>query len=171
MNAMRKIKMEKLTLNVGAGADQEKLKKGQKLLKNITGLDPVKTISNKRIPAWGVRPGLPLGCRITLRGEEQIVSLLKRFFVAKENKLKKTCFDKHGNLSFGIHEYINIPDLAYDPSIAIMGFEVSVTVTRPGYRVKTRRKLPSALGKKHQVTQQESIDFFKEKFHIKVEED
>ncbi len=171
MNPMKQIRIEKLTLNVGAGSDQERLKKGMKLLKNITGVEPIKTISDKRIPAWGVRPGLPLGCKITLRGEKSIVPLLKNFLASKENRLPKNCFDKHGNLSFGIHEYINVPDLAYDPSIGIMGFELSVTVTRPGYRTKKRRKLPAPVGKKHQITQKESIDFFKEKFHIIVEED
>jgi large subunit ribosomal protein L5 len=171
MNPMKQIRMEKLTLNVGAGTNQELLKKGMKLLKNLAGIEPIKTISEKRIPAWGVRPGLPVGCKLTLRGEKKIAPLLKRFFMSKENKIPKRCFDDKGNLSFGIHEYINVPDLAYDPSIGIMGFEFSVTVTRPGYRIKKRRKLTRPVGKAHQITQQESIDFFKENFHIVVEED
>lgn len=168
MNVMKTIKIEKLTLNVGAGTNQEVLKKGMKLMKNLTGVEPVKTISNKRIPSWGVRPGLPVGCKITLRGAE-IKPLIKRLVAAKENKLAKNCFDKEGNVSWGIHEYINVPDLNYDPSIGIMGFQVSVTLTRPGFRVKERRKLPSKVGKSQKITQEESIDFFKNEFNIQVE--
>ena len=89
MNSMREIRIEKLTLNVGAGTDQEVLKKGMKLLKNLTGIEPVKTVSNKRIPAWGVRPGLPVGCKLTLRGAV-IIPLVKRLLVAKENKLPES---------------------------------------------------------------------------------
>ena len=169
MNKMREIKIQKLTLNVGAGTNQEVLKKGMKLLKNLTGIEPVKTISDKRIPAWGVRPGLPVGCKITLRGP-QIELLLKRLLVAKENKLGINNFDSEGNISFGIHEYINVPDLNYDASIGIMGFEASVTLSRPGYRIKERRKLKRKVGKKHKITQEDSISFFKEKFNIQVEE-
>ncbi len=146
MNIMKEIKIEKLTLNVGAGTDQELLKKGMKLITNMTGKEPVKTISNKRIPAWGVRPGLPVGCKLTLRGPS-VVPLLKRLLAAKENKLPKNCFDSEGNVSFGIHEYINVPELAYDASIGIMGFQVSVTLIRPGFRIKYRRKQTGKIGK------------------------
>ena len=67
MDLMKAIKIEKVTLNVGAGKEQSKLEKGIVLLKNITGINPVKTFTNKRIPTWGLRPGLPIGCKLTLR--------------------------------------------------------------------------------------------------------
>ena len=50
MNQMRKIRIAKVTLNIGAGKDTSKLEKGVLLLKSITGIDPVKTITSKRIP-------------------------------------------------------------------------------------------------------------------------
>jgi len=165
---MKNIKIEKLTLNVGAGNNQETLKKGMKLLKNLTGVEPVKTISNKRIPAWGVRPGLPVGCKITLRGNQE--QLLKRLLMSKENKLREDCFDNQGNVSFGIHEYINVPGLEYDPSIGIIGFQVSVTLTRAGFRIKERRLMTRKVGKGQIITHEESIAFFKEKFNISLEE-
>ena len=56
MNPMKEIRIEKLTLNIGAGKDVELLKKGVKLIKHITGIEPVKTITQKRIPAlWWFR--------------------------------------------------------------------------------------------------------------------
>ncbi len=169
MNPMKQIRIEKLTLNIGAGTDQDKLKKGMKLLKNITGVDPVKTISEKRIPSWGVRPGLPVGCKVTLRGEK-VKDLIKRILKAKDNTLRESCFDDYGNLSFGLHEYIDIPDLNYDPQIGIMGFQVSITLSRPGYRVKNRKKLTRKVGKNHLITKEEGIKYFKENFELKVEE-
>jgi large subunit ribosomal protein L5 len=170
MNDMKKIRIEKLTLNVGAGTDQDKLKKGMKLLKNITGIEPIKTISDKRIPSWGVRPGLPVGCKITIRGkhaEEIIGRLLK----SKENRLKENCFDQDGNVSFGIHEYIDIPDLEYDSAIGIMGFQASITLMRSGFRVKSRKKLQRKIGKTHKINHEDAINFFKEKYDLSLEEE
>ncbi len=169
MNVMKKIRIEKLTLNIGAGTSQERLKKGMKLIKNLAGIDPVKTTSDKRIPSWGVRPGLPIGCKLTLR-KEKAKELLARLLKAKENKLNLSNFDNNGNVSFGIHEYIDVPGLSYDSEIGIMGFEASVTLSRPGFRVKYRKKQKSKPGKKHRITKEDSIGFFKKEFNIVVEE-
>ena len=48
-----------------------------KLLKNMTGINPIKTVTNKRIPSWGVRPGLPIGTKITIRDQVKIKDLVK----------------------------------------------------------------------------------------------
>ena len=146
MNTMTQIKIEKLTLNIGAGKDEQVLKKAVKLLKNITGVDPVQTTTTKRLAAWGLRPGLPIGAKITLRGEE-VKDLVKRLFASKENRLKGSWFDNNGNVSFGIHEYVDIPGVKYDTEIGIMSLQVSITLTRPGFRVKRRKLLKSKIGK------------------------
>jgi len=170
MNSMREIRIGKLTLNIGAGKDQVKLKKAEKLLKLITGITPVKTITQKRIAGWGLRPGLPIGCKITLRkkaARELFVRLLK----AKENKLPESCFDDSGNISFGIHEYIDIPDAKYDPEIGIIGLQTSITLERPGFRIKKRKLEKKKIPKTHKISKQNAIDYFKKEFNVKVGED
>src|SRR3989338_3773935 len=107
MNPMKNIKVGKITLNVGAGKNTAKLEKGMKLIEALAGKPPVKTFTTKRIPTWGVRPGLPLGCKLTLRKKEAR-ELLARLLTAKENKLSQKQFDGAGNLAFGVHEYIDI---------------------------------------------------------------
>lgn len=168
MNPMKEIKIEKVTLNIGAGKEQAKLDKTIMLLKNITGLVPVKTFSKKRIPEWGLRPGLPIGCKITLR-KKKAIELLKRLLDAKDNSLTKKQFDNEGNVSFGIHEYIDVPDVKYDPKIGVMGFEVCVTLERAGFRIKRRsvkkRKIPS----RHKISKNDSIEFMKQKFNVNVD--
>src|SRR3989338_9288106 len=121
-NVMKKIRIEKLTLNIGAGKDQTLLEKGVKLLKNITGMTPIKTVTNKRIPTWGLRPGLPIGCKVTLRGKKA-EELLKRLLESKANKIMESQFDNYGNIAFGIQEYVDVPGAKYDPEIGIIGFE------------------------------------------------
>ncbi len=169
MNAMKEIKIEKITLNIGAGRDEKVLKKALKLLKNITGVAPVQTITKKRLAAWGLRPGLPIGAKITLRGLE-VYELVERLLVAKEKKIKKSWFDNHGNISFGIHEYVDIPGVKYDTEIGILGLQVSLTLTRPGFRVKKRKLHKNVIGKSHLITRQEAIDFVTSKFGVALEE-
>lgn len=167
MNPMREIKIEKVTLNIGAGRSPEVLEKGLKLLRNIAGMKPVKTVTNKRIPAWDIRPGLAIGCKVTIRknkAKQLVTNLLK----AKDNKLNEKQFDDQGNVAFGIHEYIDIPGVSYDPEIGIMGLEVCVTFERPGFRVKRRRIKRKRIGSRHKVSKQGAIDFMKKEFGVLV---
>ena len=167
MNPMKEIRIEKVTLNVGTGTDQNTLKRAMKLIKSITGTEPVKTKSKKRIPSWGLRPGLPIGCKLTLRGkkaEEVLINVLK----ARDDTLEESCFDNMGNVSFGVKENIDIPGQSYDPEVGIMGLQVVVTLERPGYRVKRRKYARRRLGNNHLIKKEESIKFFQDKFKINV---
>ncbi len=170
MNKMKEIRIEKITLNMGIGEAGDKLKKASKLLSTTSGKKPILTKSYKRIPTWGVRPGLEIGTKVTLRGNDA-ENMIKRLFKAVENKLRPTSFDKQGNFSFGVKEYIDIPEMEYDPEIGIVGMEVSVTLGRPGYRVKKRKYNKSKVGKHHLITKDESINYIQNKFGVKVGED
>ena len=168
-NPMRNIKIAKVTLNIGTGKDEEKLKKGMKLLATLSGVKIVKAFTVKKIPGWGVRPGLPLGCKTTMRGKAA-EALLKRLLAARTDKLPKSCFDDFGNVSFGIDEYINIPGVKYDPSIGMLGLEVSVTLERPGYRIKRRRLRPAKITTRHKVKKDDAIAFMQSTFGVKATE-
>ncbi|MBN2142002.1 50S ribosomal protein L5 [Candidatus Woesearchaeota archaeon] len=167
---MKQIRIDKLTLNIGAGKEQSVLEKGVVLLKQITGIDPVKTVTQKRIPSWGLRPGLPIGCKITLRRDDA-EKLLKRLLAAKASLLSKDNFDDEGNVSFGIKEYIDIPDAKYDPKIGIMGLQASLTLTRPGFRIKKRKIMKRVIPKNHRISQRESIDYMKSNYGVKIKEE
>lgn len=169
-NLMRKIKISKLTVNIGAGKEQANLKKAISVLNSITGKEPVKTITQKRIAAWGIRPGLPIGCKLTLRKKE-VPELLKRLLNARDNILSEKCFDNLGNISFGIKEHIDIPGTNYDPKIGILGLQASITLKRPGFRVKIRRLKKTKIGNVHKITKQEAINFMKENYEVKIKEE
>jgi large subunit ribosomal protein L5 len=169
MNPMRTIRIEKLTLNIGAGKEQDRLEKARVLLKTITGLEPIKTITNKRITAWGLRPGLPIGVKLTLR-KKKAQDMLKRLLDARDFKLRDSQIDKNGNIAFGIHEYIDIPGVKYDPKIGIMGLEVCVTLERPGFRIKRRAIKQAKIAKKHAITKEEAIEFVKKEFNVIIGE-
>lgn len=170
MNPMKSIRIGKVTLNIGAGKDQARLERGMALLNAIADATPVKTTTNKRIQEWGLRPGLPIGCKLTLR-KNKAIKMLPRLLDAVENRLREKQFDGNGNIAFGISEYIEIPGVKYDPKIGIMGLEVCITLERPGYRIKKRRLLVRKIPARHRISKQEAIDFMAKQFNTKVEEE
>lgn len=169
-NQMREIRVEKVTLNIGAGKDQSKLDKGMELLNTIASATPIKTVTSKRIQEWGLRPGLPIGCKLTLR-KDRAVKLLPRLLEAVDNKLREKQFDENGSIAFGIHEYIEIPGVKYNPKIGIMGLEVCVTLERKGYRIKRRRLLARKIPARHRVSKKDAMDFMTKSFNIQIGED
>lgn len=162
---MRDIRIEKITLNIGCGT-KTPIETAKTVLKNVSGGKVVVTKTKKR-STFNVPKNKAIGCKITIRNATE--PFLKRLLEAKENALRKSNFDNTGNFSFGIREYIDIPDMEYDPKIGVLGFDVCVTLERPGYRVK-RKRLPRRLGKTHVIKKEEAMEFAKERFGIKIEE-
>jgi len=104
---------------------------------------------------------------VTLRGE-RAVEALKKLLQAKGNTLPASSFDENGSVSFGIKEHIDIPGVKYKPELGIFGMNVSVFITRPGYRVMYRRRAPSKVGHKHRVKREEAIEFMRSNFGVEV---
>src|SRR3989338_10600357 len=162
---MRDIKIEKITLNIGCGT-KTPIDTATTILKNVSGGKVVITKTKKR-STFNVPKNKEIGCKITLR--KNTTPFLKRLLEAKENKLRMSNFDRTGNFSFGIKEYIDVPGMEYDPKLGAIGFDVCVTLERPGYSVK-RKMLSTKIGKKHAITKEDAIEFMKSKFHVKIEE-
>ncbi|EFD92287.1 MAG: ribosomal protein L5 [Candidatus Parvarchaeum acidophilus ARMAN-5] len=165
-NKMRDILVEKITLNIGVGEPGERLEKIKALLEQISGAKVVKTETKRRIPEWGLRPGLEIGVKTTLRGEKA-EEVLKRMFTAVENTIPASKFDRNGNLSFGVKEYIHIPGAKYDYTIGIVGISVNVTLFRRGFSI-SRKRNKSSIGKSHLIKKEEAEDFIKNKYNVKV---
>jgi len=163
-NKMREIKIQKLILSCGAiGAE---LEKAVKLLEMISGMKAYKTKSKKRIPGFAIRPGLEIGCMVTIR-KEKIKPLLKRLLEVKDNKIKKKQI-ADGHFSFGIEEYIEVPGLEYDREIGIKGFDVTVVFSRKGIRTKTKKIKRGRIPKKQIVKKEEIIKFMKENYNLEA---
>lgn len=165
MNPMRKIRIEKVTINIGCGEAGEKLERAKKLLEDLTNRKVVITKTHRRT-TFGMAKGRPIGCKVTLRGKDA-KEFLERALDAIDKKLSRNVFDSSGNFSFGIREHIDIPGVRYDPEIGIFGMDVSVTLERPGFRVK-RKKLPSKVGKKHLIKPEEAIDWVTKNYGVQI---
>lgn len=166
---MKTIKVEKVTLNIGVGEPGDRLEKARKLLKTISGMNAVQTATKKRIPTWKIRPGLVIGCKVTIRGKKA-KELLKNLLQGVENRLPENKFDEQGNLSFGIKEYLDVPGLKYDAEVGVIGFDVAVTLQRAGFRIKRRKLKKRKIPKRHMISKEEAIEFMKKEFKVVVGE-
>ncbi len=163
-NNMRNIEIEKITLSMGALGDE--LDSSVKLLELISGMKAVKTRARKRIPAFGIRPGLEIGCKVTLRGEKA-EKLLKNLLSTIDNTLKAKQITNE-DLSFGIEEYIEIPGMEYQRDIGMKGLSINVVFKRKGKRVKLRKMKKGKVPQRQKTTKKEIIDFLKSKFNVEI---
>lgn len=165
-NKMKEIKIEKVTLNMGTNGDPERMKKAVALLGKISEMKVVETKAKKRLAAWKLRPGLPIGAKVTIR-KKRAKEILKDLLVAVDNKVSKKSFNP-GGFSFGVSEYIDIPNIKYDPKIGIIGLEASVTLERAGFRIKKRRLCSRKIHKKHAITKDDAIQFAQNKLGVEL---
>ena len=130
MNAMREIHIEKVVVNIGVGEAGERLVKAQKVLEMVTGHKSVQTASRTINRDWGIRKGMPLGCKVTLRGDDA-TEFLKKALPIREMRVPAYSFDKEGNMSFGITDYTDFDGMKYDPEIGIYGMDTRVVPPFP----------------------------------------
>ena len=166
-NLMKKISITKVVLNMGIGKSGEPIDLGRKALEQITGKKPNARNAKKSQRDWGVRKGEPIGVAVTVRGDDA-TKLLKKLFIAKDNQIKESAFDDEGNLSFGIKEHIDIPEIKYDPKIGILGLEVSIALTRPGFNIKLRSLHKAKIGKNHRIRKNDAVKFLTEEFGVEI---
>jgi large subunit ribosomal protein L5 len=166
-NPMQVPRIAKVTVNIGVGEGGEKLQKAEKVLAKLTGHKPVRTIGRETNRELGVKPGDPLGCKVTLRGEDA-ESFVRRALYTRKNKVYEYSFDNQGNLQFGVSDYTNFEGERYDPDIGVFGMDVCITLEKPGHRIKRRRTRARSVPTHHRVSRVEAKAFLVPKFSIEV---
>jgi len=167
MNAMREIRVDKVVVNIGVGEAGERLVKAQKVLEMVTGHKSVQTSSRTINRDFGIRKGMPLGCKVTLRGDDA-TEFLKKALPIREMRVPVYSFDKEGNMSFGISDYTDFEGMKYDPDIGIYGMDINVVLRRAGNRITKRALLKRSIPKQHRVQRDEAIQYMKDNFNVKV---
>jgi large subunit ribosomal protein L5 len=160
-------KIEKVTINIGVGEAGERLKKAETVLQSITGHKPIETLSNTTNKDWAIRKQMPIGCKVTLRGKDAH-DFLKDALNTRENKMADYSFDDQGNLSFGIPDHTLFKSQKYDPNIGIFGMDISITMEKPGYRIKRRRIARRKIPQRYQIKKEETKKFFTDTFNVEV---
>jgi large subunit ribosomal protein L5 len=164
---MLKPRIEKVVVNLNVGKSGEPLEKASKVLEELTNQTPVKMKAKKTIRDFGIREGEPIACVVTLR-KQKAIDFLKKVLPVVDNKVSRSSFDRQGNFAFGIKEHIEIAGVKYDPDVGIFGMDICVSMSRPGYRVKNRRKQKAQIGSKHVLTPDEAVLFVKQTLGVEI---
>ncbi len=166
-NVMKKITVAKVVLNMGVGKSGEPIERAKRALQQISGQKPSARNAKATQRDWGVHKGEPIGVAVTLR-KQPAMDLIKRLLTAKGNQLKSSSFDDFGNISFGIREHIDIPGVKYDPNIGILGLNISISLTRPGFNIRFRSKHKASIGRTHRIKSDEAKEFLAREFGVQV---
>jgi large subunit ribosomal protein L5 len=168
-NVMRVPRIEKIVVNIGVGEAGERLQKAEKVLEMVSKQKPKTTFAKVTNRDLGVREGMPIGCKVTLRGE-LAEDFLNRALTIRERRVAKYSFDKEGNMNFGVSDYTDFEGMRYDPEIGIFGMDVCVSIQRPGKRVSRRRIMKKKIPKEHRMTREEAVAFMREQYKVEVVE-
>ncbi|MDH6366136.1 MULTISPECIES: 50S ribosomal protein L5 [Breznakia] len=136
-SAMEVPKIDKIVLNIGLGeavANPKVLDEAVAELTQITGLKPVVTKAKKSIANYKLREGMPIGAKVTLRGEKMYDFLYKLVNltlprVRDFRGVSTSAFDGRGNYTLGIKEQIIFPEINYDKVNKLRGMDVVIVTT------------------------------------------
>ena len=166
-NPMREVVLDKIVINIAVGEGGEKLRKAEKVIDILTKRKIVRLQAKKTIRDFGIRKGLPIATKVTLRGREA-EDFLRRALWVKGFKVPNYSFDSQGNLNFGIPDYTEFEGVKYDPDIGIFGMDINVVFKRRGYRVERRRIKRAKIPMRHRVTREEAMNFMRGKFNLEI---
>ena len=130
-------KLKSIVLNVGMGEaiqDIKPLEAAAKELAVISGQKAVITRAKKSIAAFKLREGMPIGCRVTLRGD-RMYNFLDKFIslalprIRDFRGISAKSFDGRGNYSFGVREQIIFPEINYDKVASMHGMNVVIVTS------------------------------------------
>lgn len=136
-NPMEVPKLEKITINMGLGEAKDNSKIMESAVKEIAliaGQKPVVTKARKSIANFKVRQGMPVGAKVTLRGDRMYAFADKLFNISlprvRDFKgVSRNSFDGRGNYSMGIKEQLIFPEINYDKVDTIKGMNIVFTTT------------------------------------------
>ena len=136
-NVMMIPKIEKIVVNMGVGEaaqDSKAIDGAVADLRTITGQQPVIRRARKSIANFKVRQGMPIGCKVTLRGD-RMYEFLDRLIATAIPRIrdfrgiKATSFDGHGNFSMGVTEQLIFPEIDYDKIDRTRGMDITIVTT------------------------------------------
>ena len=136
-NPMEVPKLEKVTLNMGVGEasqDKKKVQTAAEEMELIAGQKPVITKAKKSIAQFKLREGMPIGTKVTLRGDRMYEFMDRLVNIALPRVrdfrgLNPKSFDGRGNFAMGLKEHIVFPEINYDKVDEIWGMDVIVCTT------------------------------------------
>ncbi len=163
---MREVRLNKVTVNIGIGDNEDRFQNAKALLEKLTGRIAVATKSKHREPELKIRKGQIIGAMVTLRNKEAS-ELLRRALDANNNTVYESSV-ANNSVNFGVSEYIYFSGVKYDPKIGMLGLNVNGSFGRMGKRVETRKRGASRVSRSHRdVSREEIMNYMQSKYGVK----
>ena len=136
-NVMQVPKLDKVVVNMGVGEAKENAKLLESAMNDlaiITGQKPVQTIAKNSVANFKIREGMPIGCKVTLRGDRmyEFVDRLVNLALPRVRDFRgvnPNAFDGRGNYALGIREQLIFPEIEYDKIDKVRGMDVIFVTT------------------------------------------
>ena len=131
-NVMQIPKLDKIVINMGVGEAKENAKvldTAIKDLETITGQKAVVTRAKKSVANFKLREGMPIGCKVTLRGEKMYEFTDRLPRVRDFRGVNPDAFDGRGNYALGIKEQLIFPEIEYDKVDKVRGMDIIFVTT------------------------------------------
>lgn len=157
-NPMQTPKVDKIIISVGAGfamKDNKLIKNIEDTITKIAGQKATTVIAKKSVAGFKVREGMPVGIRVTLRGEN-MYNFLDRLVSIALPRVKdfrgvpRNGFDGRGNYNFGLQEQLIFPEISYDSIMQIHGMNITVVTTadsdKAGFTLLEKMGMPFTKG-------------------------
>lgn len=158
-NPMLLPKLEKIVVSVGAGDHAKDAKIMQNIADTISliaGQKAVITLAKKSVAGFKMREGMPMGTKVTLRGN-QMYNFLEKLIVISLPRVKdfrgvpKNGFDGRGNYSFGLNEQLMFPEVVYDDIMVTHGMNITIVTStdndKEAFKLLELLGMPFAKGK------------------------
>jgi len=138
-NVMQVPRLQKIVVNMGVGeaiSNPKLLDAAVEDMRKITGQQPEVTRARKSIANFKLREGMPIGCRVTLRGA-RMFEFFDRFVSVALPRIRDfrgvptKSFDGRGNYTLGLKEQINFPEIGYDDIMQLQGMDITVVTSAP----------------------------------------
>jgi large subunit ribosomal protein L11e len=156
--SMRKIRIEKLIVNICVGESGDKLTKASRVLKELTDQEPVFSVARLTVRTFGIRRNEKIAVHVTVRGKKA-EEILNKGLAVLEYEMKDRNFSTSGNFGFGVQEHIDL-GLKYEPTVGIYGMDFYIVLSRPGFRVNKRKRMNNAIGVNHRISKEDAKKWF-----------
>lgn len=158
-NPMLLPKLEKIVISVGAGDHAKDTKIMQNIADTISliaGQKAIITLAKKSVAGFKMREGMPMGVKVTLRGN-QMYNFLEKLIVISLPRVKdfrgvsRSGFDGRGNYSFGLNEQLMFPEVVYDDIMVTHGMNITIVTStnndKEAFKLLELLGMPFAKGK------------------------
>merc|ERR1711988_320363 len=165
-NVMRKVKIDKLVINIAVGESGDRLTKAVRVLQQLSDQTPVENTARYTVRTFGIRRNEKIACHVAVRGEKA-EDLIERGLKITDHEISAKHFSASGNFGFGVNEHIDL-GLKYDPATGIYGMDFYVVLRRPGFNVPKKKAKRGRIGLAHKITREDAMEWVRQTFNADI---